>query len=84
MCVSVPIFSFSVLGIFASPKDCQWCFNKVSRVFEVKTCFKGRMKYVSRVFTESFKGVSNSLKDISRMFQGNFKGVSRKLQRCFK
>ena len=43
-----PFFSFSVLEVSTSPKEFQWCFKKVLRVFEV-----------SRVFQESFKDVSS-------------------------
>ena len=39
---------FFGLGVFSSPKEFQWCFKKVLRVFEV-----------SRVFQESFKDVSS-------------------------
>ena len=39
-------FSFSVLGVLSSPKEFQWCFKKVLRMFEV-----------SRMFQSSFKGV---------------------------
>ena len=41
---------------------------------------------VSRVFQESFKGVSKKLqgcfKELSRMFQDSFKGDSRKSKGC--
>ena len=56
VCPSVlpsPYFSFSVLGILSSPKEFQWCFKKVLRVFEVS----GGFKEVSRMFQVSFKGV---------------------------
>ena len=43
-----PFFSFSVEGVLSSPKEFQWCFKKVLRVFEV-----------SRVFQESFTDVSS-------------------------
>ena len=43
---SSPFFSFSVPGVLSSPKEFQWCFKKVLRVFEV-----------SRVFQVSFKDV---------------------------
>ena len=47
VCPSVVIFfSFSVLGVLSSPKEFQWCFKKVLRMFEV-----------SRMFQSSFKGV---------------------------
>ena len=48
VCLSVPFFSFSVLGVLYSPKEFQWCFKKMLRVFEV-----------SRVFQESFEDVSS-------------------------
>ena len=40
----VPFFSFSVLGVLSGPKEFQWCFKKVLRVFGD-----------SRVFQECFK-----------------------------
>ena len=39
-------FSFSVLGVLSSPKEFQWCFKKLLRMFEV-----------SRMFQSSVKGV---------------------------
>ena len=48
VCLFVPFFSFSVEGVLSSPKEFQWCFKKVLRVFEV-----------SRVFQESFMDVSS-------------------------
>ena len=70
-------FSFSVLGVLSSPKEFQWCFKKVLRMFEV-----------SRMFQSSFKGVykkfKGSLKGVSRKLQECFKEVSGKFQMCFK
>ena len=69
VCPSVlpsPYFSFSVLGILSSPKEFQWCFKKVLRVFEVSRVFQGSFKEVSRKFQGSFK-------EVSRKFQGCFK-----------
>ena len=70
----VPFFSFSVLDVLScSPKEFQWCFKKVLRVFEV-----------SRMFPVGFKGVykkiQGSLKGVSRKLQECFKEVSRKFQ----
>ena len=51
----------------------QGCLFEVSRVF-------GSFKDVSRVLTESFKGVSGKFKgyfkEVSRVFQDSFKSVS--------
>ena len=73
----VPFFFFSVLGVLSSPKEFQWCFKKVLRVFEV-----------SRMFQVSFKGVyrkfQGCFQKVSRVFQGSFKSVSRKFQERFK
>ena len=49
-------------------------------VFEVYRKFPICFKEVSRVLTESFKGVSRKYKGVSR----KYKGVSRKFQECFK
>ena len=48
VCSFVPFFSFSVEGVLSSPKEFQWGFKKVLRVFKV-----------SRVFQESFTDVSS-------------------------
>ena len=46
-------FSFSVLGVLSSPKEFQWCFKKVLRMFEVSRMFQSSL----RVFTNSLKEV---------------------------
>ena len=57
--------SFVTKEFFSKPKEFQWCFKKVSRMFEVL-----------RVFQDSFKNVSSKfygcLQKISRKFQGCF------------
>ena len=67
---SSPFFSFGVFGVLSSPKELQWCFKKVLRVFEV-----------SRMFQLSFKGVYKKVqgcfKEASRVFQGSFRKISR-------
>ena len=47
---SPPFFSFSVLGVLSSPKEFQWCFKKVLRMFEVSRVFQGCFKDVSSKF----------------------------------
>ena len=68
-----PFFSFGVFGVLSSPKELQWCFKKVLRVFEV-----------SWMFQVSFKGVykkcQGCCKEASRVFQGSFRKISSVFQ----
>ena len=65
LCVCLSVFPFfssswldflechivdSVISVWSSPKEVQWCFQKVSRVFEVSRIFQGSFKDVSRKF----------------------------------
>ena len=52
---SVPSFSFSVLGVLSSPKEFQWCFEKVRWMFEDEGAFQ-----------ERFKVFQGRLNDVSR------------------
>ena len=74
---SSPFFSFSVLGVLSCPKEFQWCFKKVLRVFEGSMKFQGCLKDVFRVS----KNVSRSFKEISRMSEESFKVFSRVFER---
>ena len=60
-------------------RDFFGCFNKVS--------ITGNLKWVSRAFDRSSKGISGKfqtcLKEVSRVPEGSFKGFSRKFQGCF-
>ena len=55
---------------------CQKSFNCVSRVFKVLRKFQGCFKEVLRVYTESFKEVSQEcFKKVLTKIEGGFKGI---------
>ena len=64
-------------GFFSKPKEQQWFFKKVQRMFEVQW-----------VFQESFKDASKKfyvcLQKVSWGFLESFQGVSWKIEGCFK
>ena len=57
----------------------QWCFKGVSRKFSISFNFK---KF-SRVFQESFKGVSRTIEGHSRRVLSGFQGYLKEIQREF-
>ena len=83
-----PFFSLSVLGVLSCPKEFQWCFKKVLRVFEVSMVLQVSFKSVYKKFYGSLKGVSRKskgcFKEVSGKFQGCFKKDSRIFQVSFK
>ena len=74
VCVFVPFFSFSVLG--------------VCMVFQGSLKGIWSLKEVPRMFQRSFKGVYRKFwgcfQEVSRVFQGSFQGISKKFQGGFK
>ena len=54
---SSPFFSFAVLGVLSSPREFQWCFNEVLRVFEVSSVFQGSFKGIYRKYQWRLKEV---------------------------
>ena len=83
-CVFVCPFFFSVLGGLSSPKEFQWCFKKVVRVFEVSRmvplCFKGSSKKIECCSKIPSRVIQGSFKVIWKKFKGCFKAVSKTFQ----
>ena len=67
------LLSLVFLGVSSCPKEFQWCFKKVLRVFEV-----------SRMFKKVLLKFRECSKEVSKVFQGSFKEILRVFQESFK
>ena len=70
--------SYSVIWIWSSPKEFQWCFWK--GVWS----FKGVSRKLQGCFHEVLRVFTKSLKSVSRKFKGCFKEVLRVFQESFR